>query len=84
MGLDPSIGLCSDCQHCRIVQGERSAFYMCRLSFTNPEYRKYPPLPVLRCPGYTPLAPSDVEGLAPSDAEGLASGRVEADDKLTE
>ena len=56
MGLDPSIGLCSDCQHCRIVQGERSAFYMCRLSFTNPEYRKYPPLPVLRCPGYRPAA----------------------------
>jgi len=56
MGLDPSIGLCSDCQHCRIVQSERSAFYMCRLSFTNPEYRKYPPLPVLRCPGYLPLA----------------------------
>lgn len=70
MGLDPSIGLCSDCQHCRIVQGERSAFYMCRLSFTNPEYRKYPPLPVLRCPGYLPLALSEVEG--------------PADDKLSE
>ena len=27
---------------------------MCRLSLTNPEYRKYPPLPVLRCPGYPP------------------------------
>ena len=69
MGLDPSIGLCSDCQHCRIVKSERSAFYMCRLSLTNPEYRKYPPLPVLRCPGYQPPAPGEVEG---------------ADDKLTE
>ena len=49
---DPAIGLCADCQHCRIVKSERAAFYMCRLSFTNPEYRKYPSLPVLRCPGY--------------------------------
>jgi hypothetical protein len=64
MGLDPSIGLCSDCQHCRMVQSERSAFYLCRLSFTDPEYRKYPPLPVLRCPGYLPPALSEVEGLA--------------------
>ena len=50
---DRAIGLCADCQHCRIVKGERSTFYMCGLSFTNPEYRKYPPLPVLRCAGYT-------------------------------
>lgn len=66
--VDPEIGLCSLCQHCRIVKSERSAFYMCRLSFTNPEYRKYPPLPVLRCAGYQP-GPSEVEA---------------ADDKLTE
>ena len=76
MGLDPSIGLCSNCQHCRIVKSERSAFYMCRLSFTNPEYRKYPPLPVLRCPGYQPLGASTVEGVTP--------GGVEGSDKLTE
>jgi hypothetical protein len=64
MGLDPSIGLCSNCQHCRIVQSERSTFYLCRLSFTNPEYRKYPPLPVLQCQGYLPPAPGAVEGAA--------------------
>jgi hypothetical protein len=40
------------------VKSERSTFYMCRLSLTNPEYRKYPPLPVLRCAGYAP-APDD-------------------------
>jgi hypothetical protein len=67
---DPSIGLCSDCQHCRIVHGERSVFYMCRLSFTNPEYPKYPPLPVLRCRGHLPRAMGEVEAAA--------------DDKLTE
>jgi len=60
--IDRSIGLCSDCQHCRIVKSERSTFYMCRLSLTNPEYRKYPPLPVLRCPGYEAPAQSAAEG----------------------
>lgn len=25
---------------------------MCRLALTNPEYRKYPPIPVIRCAGY--------------------------------
>jgi hypothetical protein len=62
---DPAIGLCSDCQHCRIVKSPRAEFYMCQLSFTNPEYRKYPSLPVLRCPGYRAAAPGEVEG--PSD-----------------
>jgi len=67
---DPAVGLCSDCQHCRIVKSERSAFYLCRMSFTNPEYRKYPPLPVLRCPGYRARPAGEVE--------------PPADDKLTE
>jgi hypothetical protein len=58
---DPAIGLCSDCRHCRIVKSERSAFYLCRLSLTNPEYCKYPLLPVLRCPGYQPPALSEAE-----------------------
>jgi hypothetical protein len=48
----PAIGLCADCQHCRIVQSARSTFYMCLRSLTDPGYRKYPPLPVLSCPGY--------------------------------
>ena len=59
---DPAIGLCADCQHCRMVKSDRSTFYMCGLSFTHPEYRKYPLLPVLRCPGYLPpgqVAPGD-------------------------
>jgi hypothetical protein len=29
---------------------------MCRLALTNPEYRKYPPIPVIRCAGYLPGA----------------------------
>ena len=53
---EPYIGLCADCQHCRTVKNDRksgrSTFYLCRRSLTEPEYPKYPPLPVLRCPGY--------------------------------
>ncbi len=57
--MNPRIGLCAECQHCRIVQSARSTFYMCQRSLTDPEYRKYPPLPVLRCRGYEPGPPSE-------------------------
>ncbi|MEY4095253.1 MAG: hypothetical protein RLZZ53_2452 [Acidobacteriota bacterium] len=46
------IGLCASCRHCRIVQGDRSTFYMCLRALTDSEYRKYPSLPVVRCAGY--------------------------------
>lgn len=49
---EPAIGLCFDCQHCRVVPGERSTFYLCLRSLTDPAFRKYPALPVLACPGY--------------------------------
>jgi hypothetical protein len=74
---DPRSGLCADCQHCRIVKSARSTFYMCLRSLTDPEYRKYPPLPVLRCPGYQPVTPAEAERADP--------GKVEwPDGKLTE
>jgi hypothetical protein len=34
------------------VQTDRSTFYLCGLSFVDQRFRKYPPLPVLRCSGY--------------------------------
>lgn len=52
--MDARIGLCSACEHCRIVKSDRSAFYMCRRSLTQPEYPKYPQLPVIRCAGFAP------------------------------
>ena len=61
-GLDPAIGLCARCRYCQVVKSDRSVFYMCRRSLTDPKYRKYPPLPVLRCAGYELRAPSVVEG----------------------
>ena len=48
-------GLCVTCAHVRIVTTDRPArFYMCRLSFADSRFPRYPPLPVLSCPGYRP------------------------------
>lgn len=46
-------GLCGSCRHHRVVENRRgSVFYMCHRSRTDPTYPKYPPLPVLSCPGF--------------------------------
>ena len=46
-------GLCDSCVHQQLVHTTRgSTFSLCRRSKTEPEYPKYPRLPVLRCPGY--------------------------------
>jgi hypothetical protein len=46
-------GLCDSCRHQRIVRNTRgSEFSMCERSKTQPEYPKYPRLPVERCAGY--------------------------------
>ena len=49
---NPAVGLCATCQHCRIVQSPRATFYLCERSFVDNRFRKYPPLPVIRCMGY--------------------------------
>ena len=40
------------CRRCRIVESARATFYLCERSFVDPRFRKYPPLPVIRCAGY--------------------------------
>jgi hypothetical protein len=46
-------GLCADCAHARRIESARgSEFILCQLSLSNPRFPKYPPLPVLRCPGF--------------------------------
>ncbi len=48
-------GLCDLCVHQRLVHTTRgSTFSLCERSKTEPEYPKYPRLPVLRCPGHEP------------------------------
>lgn len=47
------VGLCPTCRHMRRVENRRgSVFLMCGRAATEAAYRKYPPLPVLACPGY--------------------------------
>jgi hypothetical protein len=54
----PRVGLCADCQHMRQIKSDRgSIFYMCELSATDPNFPKYPRLPVLRCSGYQRSTP---------------------------
>jgi hypothetical protein len=54
----PDGGLCETCVHQRLVRTTRgSEFSLCDRSRTQPEYARYPPLPVTRCPGHEPRAP---------------------------
>jgi hypothetical protein len=47
------VGLCADCTHARRIESRRgSVFYMCELAATNPEFAKYPRLPMISCGGY--------------------------------
>jgi len=51
-------GLCATCAHARIVESRRgSRFWLCSRSRTDARFPKYPPLPVVRCIGYTPGTP---------------------------
>jgi len=50
--LNPEVGLCAECRYVEIVRATRSIFYMCRLSFTDARFPKYPALPVLQCIGF--------------------------------
>ena len=52
--FDRSVGLCSVCAHVRNVKHPRGgiAYRMCRLSETDKRFRKFPPLPVIACPGF--------------------------------
>jgi hypothetical protein len=49
-------GLCADCVNAQKIRSDRGAeFILCRLSATDPNFPKYPRLPVLDCPGYRPM-----------------------------
>jgi len=46
-------GLCARCIHRKEIRSDRgSIFIMCLRAFREPEYPKYPPLPVLHCAGF--------------------------------
>jgi len=46
-------GACATCGHARAVASTRGSIYvLCERSRTDPRFRRYPMLPVTRCPGY--------------------------------
>ena len=58
-GIDSSegigAGLCDSCAHQQVVRNTRgSSFSLCRRSREDPDYPRYPRVPVLECRGYEP------------------------------
>lgn len=54
-GHGPSPGLCGRCAHVKVIESRKgSRFHLCRLASTDARFRRYPPLPVLSCPGFEP------------------------------
>jgi hypothetical protein len=52
------IGLCADCVYSRQVESSNhSIFYLCQRSASDPQFRKYPQLPVVECWGYLQREP---------------------------
>ncbi len=46
-------GLCATCVNMRRIVSDRgSVFYLCELSKTDPNFLKYPRLPVMECAAY--------------------------------
>lgn len=49
----PAAGLCDRCRHQRLVPNTRgSVFSLCERSRTQPEFPRYPRIPVERCSGF--------------------------------
>jgi hypothetical protein len=70
----PAAGLCERCKHQRIVKNTRgSRFSLCERSKTDPEFPRYPRLPVLECGGFEPIP--DSRGSEPPEGSGEESAR---------
>ena len=52
------MSLCRACRNAQAIKNERgSVFMLCKLAKTDPRFNKYPPQPVLRCPGFISIQP---------------------------
>lgn len=59
MPAKPAAGLCDRCRHQRLVPNTRgSVFSLCERSREDPDFPRYPRLPVLRCEGFELRPPS--------------------------
>jgi 3-isopropylmalate/(R)-2-methylmalate dehydratase large subunit len=55
-----------------ITSARGSTFYLCRMSFADPAFPRYPPLPVVTCGGFVPDAARQQQRNAGSDTDPLA------------
>jgi hypothetical protein len=54
-GADDRIGLCATCTHVQIITSAKaSVFYLCKLSYADERFPRYPALPVRSCSGHEP------------------------------
>ena len=61
--IDPRVGLCSVCRHHRVTGNRRgSQFHLCELSKADTRFRRYPPLPIMRCSGFEVADPDPWAG----------------------
>ena len=45
--------LCASCKHVRIITSNKgSTFTLCGLAKADPRFPKYPPQPLVECPGH--------------------------------
>jgi hypothetical protein len=59
----PAAGLCDRCRHQRVIRNTRgSEFSLCELSKTDPDFPRYPRLPVLECTGFRERPDPQQEG----------------------
>ena len=65
MTPNPNSGLCGACQHGQMVPAARSIFWMCRLAKQDPNFARYPAIPVRQCSGY--VAGAEVIGSPDED-----------------
>lgn len=47
-----AVGLCARCRHARLVETQRSRFWLCERSRHDASYERYPRLPMLACRGF--------------------------------
>jgi hypothetical protein len=48
-------GLCDRCTHQKLItSGRGSVFSLCRIGLSDPDWPKYPPMPVTACPRFEP------------------------------
>jgi hypothetical protein len=66
----PPAGLCDTCVHQRLIRNTRgSEFSLCERSRTEPEYPRYPRLPVVECAGYDQREPGSEPQLGPPSGD---------------